>query len=518
MNLPLTAYVALSSASGVLNLYLCLYVYSRRYRYKEIAYFFIAYTATISIYCFASALMLLTTTLDQIKFWTTIQYVGMPISTTLGLLFVMHYLGIQLSKIKVFSLLIIPIITVIIVATNDLHNLHYKILEIDPILGAPYVQQEIGIWYMIHGTYTFSCMLAALLLAILHWKETAKVYRLELVSLILGQSIPMLMSLLYLLELTPEGIDPVPMILWLSSLLYLWSISSSRMFTLMPIAKNVIFNSINDGVIVLDESTQLIEFNQICEKYFSKLTNKLIGTNFHKAWKELTGDSFPVVLELTDDNQEVQLTIAETNRIYQVRISPLIKMKNRKGLILIFTDITELKELQMKLEYQANYDELTQIYNRRAYMEQCEQDFLLAQNNGEPFTVLLMDIDYFKKVNDTYGHHIGDDVLKHVVNVFKKQLTDRQVFARYGGEEFALSLNGYTALEAELLGNKLRKSLEKQNLHSSEGVIPVTLSMGVAETTQDTLETIGQLLNKADKALYSAKNSGRNQVQIYKET
>jgi hypothetical protein len=78
----------------------------------------------------------------------------------------------------------------------------------------------------------------------------------------------MLMALLYLLELTPEGIDPVPMVLWLSSLLYLWSISSSRMFTLMPIAKSIIFNSINDGVMVLDESIQLIEFNQICEKYF----------------------------------------------------------------------------------------------------------------------------------------------------------------------------------------------------------------------------------------------------------
>jgi hypothetical protein len=102
MNSPLTAYVALNSASGVLNLYLCLFVYFRRYRYKEMAYFFMAYTATITIYCFASALMLLTTTLEQIKFWTAIQYVGMPISTTLGLLFVMYYLGIHISKTNFF--------------------------------------------------------------------------------------------------------------------------------------------------------------------------------------------------------------------------------------------------------------------------------------------------------------------------------------------------------------------------------------------------------------------------------
>lgn len=182
---------------------------------------------------------------------------------------------------------------------------------------------------------------------------------------------------------------------------------------------------------------------------------------------------------------------------------------------MIFTDVTELRELQNKLEYQANYDELTQIFNRRAFMEQCEQDFAIAEQGFTPFTVVLMDIDHFKKVNDTYGHHIGDQLLKHVVTLFENQLTEGQVFARYGGEEFALSLNGYTALEAELLGNNLRKQLERQSLDSSEGNIPVTLSMGVAEAITGTKETVDQLLNKADKALYSAKQSGRNQVHVY---
>ncbi|SLC91255.1 PAS/PAC sensor-containing diguanylate cyclase [Mycobacteroides abscessus subsp. abscessus] len=91
------------------------------------------------------------------------------------------------------------------------------------------------------------------------------------------------------------------------------------------------------------------------------------------------------------------------------------------------------------------------------------------------------------------------------------------MFARYGGEEFALSLSGYTAIEAAALGNKLRKSLEIQNLHSAEGDIPVTFSMGVAEAIQEAKETVDQLLIKADKALYSAKQSGRNQVHVYTE-
>lgn len=516
MNSPLTTYITLISASGVLNAYLCLYVYFKRQSYKKIAYFFIAYTATIAIYCFSAAFSLLSTTLGQIKFWTTIQYIGMPISVILGLLFVMYYLGIHLSKIKIVALLILPIITSTMLATNDLHHLYYRVFEVDPILGAPYIKQEIGVWYMIHGAYIFLCMLAALLLAISYWKEISKIYRPQLLSLILEQFIPMVTAFLYLMELTPRDVDPVPMVLWLSSILYLWSISSSRMFTLMPIAKDIIFNSINDGVVVLDESFQVIEFNQICKKYFPKVNKNMIGKDFYKAWLELIGKDFPLLLDLESRSQEMQLMFEETKRIYQIRVSPLIEVGNNKGLILIFTDVTELKELQLKLEYQANYDGLTQIYNRRAFMDYCEQIFLEAKEKSIPFSVILMDIDYFKKVNDTYGHHIGDQLLKHVVTIFENQLTAEQIFARYGGEEFALSLNGYTATEAELLGNKLRKSIEGQSLSSSKGLISVTFSMGIAQAIPNKAETIDQLLNKADKALYSAKQAGRNQVHIYK--
>ena len=517
MNSQLLAYVALICTSGVLNLYLFSYVCVNRHRYKNIVHFFMFYTASITIYCFASAFSLLTTTLGQIKFWTIIQYVGMPISTPLGLLFVMKYLGIPISSKKAFSLLVIPLLTLVMVATNDWHHLHYRVYEIDSTLGAPYMHQEIGLWYMIHGVYIFTCMLVAFLLAISRWKETAKIYRPQLFSLILGQLIPMLTAFLYLIGFTPKGVDPVPMVLWLSSLLYLWSISSSRLFTLMPIAKDTIFNSISDGVIVLDESIRLVEFNQMSKEYFPQLNKTFIGRDFYELWHDLSGNNFPLELKLTSHLQEIEVATDETKRVYQIRTSPLLQMKNNKGLIMIFTDITELKRLQTKLHYQANYDDLTQIYNRRAFMESCEQDFTVAMEKTIPFTVILMDIDHFKKVNDTYGHQLGDQLLKHVVDICRHELTEDQVFARYGGEEFALYLNGYTAEQAEVLGNRLRKSLKKQDLHSSVGVIPVTFSMGIAQAIQGTMETVAQVLNKADKALYSAKQAGRNQVHIYTE-
>ncbi|MBT2657636.1 diguanylate cyclase [Bacillus sp. ISL-18] len=516
MNSQLTAYITLVCTSGVLNLYLCLYAYVKRHHYTNIAYFFILYTASITIYCFASAVGLMATTIEELKFWTIIQYIGMPFSPPLGLLFIMQYLGIKITKKRITALLTIPLISLLMVATNDWHHLHYRVFEIDPILGAPYIHQEIGIWYMIHGIFIFACMFVAFLLVIFHWRETDKVYRPQLISLLCGQLVPMLTAFVYLIGFTPAGIDPVPMVLWLSSLLYLWSINTSRMFTIMPVAKDAIFNSINDGVIVLDESYRLIEFNQACKNMFPPLNKSMFGLSFDRVWPMLSGGSSPFMLKEAASTWEMQLAVDHLERIYQVRTSSLQHANNSKGQLIIFTDITELKRLQVKLEHLAYYDELTQIFNRRAFFQQCEQEFSAAKKDSLPFTMILCDIDYFKRVNDTYGHHVGDQLLVHVVKVCQTQLKEDILFARYGGEEFVLALKGWTVVEGEVLANKLRKQVEAQPLLTTEGVISVTLSSGVAEAMEDTEETLHQLLNKADKALYSAKREGRNQVQVYR--
>lgn len=514
MNSQLTAFITLSCTSGVLNLYLCLYVFLQRYNYTKIAQLFISYTALIAVYCFASAFGLIATTLGTIKVWTAIQYVGMAFSTPLGLLFIMQYLGFRLTRKKIMALLAIPFISLIMVATNDIHHFHYRVFEIDPVLGTPYVYQEIGIWYIIHGMFTFGCMFVSFLLVLIHWKETTKAYRQQLIALMCGQLIPMITAFIYLLGLTPQGVDPVPMVLWASSFLYLWSINSSRLFRVMPVAKDAIFHSINDGVIVLDESERLIEFNQACSKVFPQLTRSMIGRDIRKAWLEVTGQTMPFTLEAAVNTQDIEIVLS--NHTYQVRITELQHVNHGKGLLLIFTDITELKELQRQLEQQAYYDELTQINNRRAFFQQCNQAYSEAGETSSAFTVILMDIDHFKNVNDTYGHAIGDQLLVHVVKVCQSVLKKGELFARYGGEEFVLALNYYTLSEGQALANLLCNSVESQPLMTTEGAIRATISCGVAEGTTGQ-ETLYQLLNNADKALYAAKQAGRNRVHVYLE-
>lgn len=514
----ITAYISIMCAAGVLNLFLGIYAYLKRHTYSNIVNYFIVYVVTITIYCFSSATGLLATNIEEIKFWTSVEYIGIALSPAFGLLFVLKYFGFQLSKSIVTAILTIPFITILMVATNDLHHLHYRVIEVDPLLGAPFIYQVEGFWYMVHGTVSFSYMFAAFLLACSRWKETNKVYRPQLITLIVGQLVPIIAIFLYLIDAAPRGLDPVPMTLWITSSLYLWSIKSSRLFTTMPIDKDTIFNNINDGVLVLDSSKQLIEYNKAFQKMFPKINRKMLGLNFLSMWQSRTNERFPYDFEQLPITKELSIGKTEGKKIYQIRISPLRYLKKSKGYLIIFTDITELKELQLQLERQAYYDELTQIYNRRAFFKQCEQDYATAIKDSSPFTVILLDIDHFKKVNDTYGHHVGDEVIIHVVNACKTKLPDDALFARYGGEEFVIALNGYNQSYGLALATDICKFVESQYCVTEEVVLNITISLGVAEASHETEETLLQLINKADQALYAAKKAGRNRAEAYEET
>ncbi|WP_254178156.1 MULTISPECIES: diguanylate cyclase [unclassified Planococcus (in: firmicutes)] len=506
-------YLTLICTSTVFILFLLIYVFRKRHNYSEIAHYFLLYTAAIGIYCFASGMALMANTLGQMKFWTIIQYVGMPFSAPLGLLFIMRYLGINVTRTGFWSLMIVPSITLFMVITNDWHGLHYRVFEADPAMGMPFIYQEIGTWYAVHGLYIFSCMFVAFGLLLSKWKETARAYLPQLVALLFGQLLPMLTAFLYLIGVTPSGLDPVPMVLWLSSVLYFWAISSSTLFAIMPVAKDIIFNNIKDGVIVLDKSHRLIEFNRAAKNSFPLLDKSMYGMEFQSIWLRLAGERFPVELASTG-LQEIQAVIGHSERIYQISASTMKHGGSSEGLLLIFTDVTELKKLQEQLERQAFYDELTQVYNRRAFLRQCEENFAEAIESSAPFSVILMDIDHFKAINDTYGHDIGDQVLVHIAQICRNKLQEGQIFARYGGEEFVLALKGHTVEKAEQVGNELRNYLQLHPLVTGERRISATVSMGVAQSTNGSLQ---QLLKKADIALYAAKQNGRDQVSVYKK-
>jgi diguanylate cyclase len=157
---------------------------------------------------------------------------------------------------------------------------------------------------------------------------------------------------------------------------------------------------------------------------------------------------------------------------------------------------------------EARTDALTHLPNRRAFDDELSRRLSQYRRQGTPFGVLLIDVDRFKLVNDTYGHHIGDQVLKGVAEALRTTVRDCDLVARYGGEEFAMLLSGNTCDEFMQAAERVRRAVEQREVACDSGKLQATVSCGVAEIQSG--EDAGSLVRRADEALYASKSDGRN--------
>ncbi len=174
-------------------------------------------------------------------------------------------------------------------------------------------------------------------------------------------------------------------------------------------------------------------------------------------------------------------------------------------------DITELKLREFELQRLATTDPLTGALNRRRFMEGGEKELRRGRRYDVPVSVILFDVDHFKKINDTYGHASGDEVLRHLVKVAQETMREHDLLCRYGGEEFAVVFPESDSAAAEVAAMRLRVAIEKSQIQTENGVVRTTVSIGGTQVDvhNDSLESA---LSRADAALYEAKNAGRNKV------
>ncbi|MCP4136366.1 MAG: diguanylate cyclase [bacterium] len=192
-------------------------------------------------------------------------------------------------------------------------------------------------------------------------------------------------------------------------------------------------------------------------------------------------------------------------RIFSINISLL--SVDDQGYVITFTDVTELEQRSMKLEEKASYDPLTKIFNRSKFDELLVSEIERSQRYYNSLSIIFFDIDHFKRINDTYGHQIGDSVLRNLAFLVQRNIRKADIFARWGGEEFVLVLPQTEVKGAAIVAEKLRVSIRQFEF---EEVGQVTISFGVTSLT-DT-DTAEELLSRSDKALYKAKEAGRDRV------
>ena len=175
----------------------------------------------------------------------------------------------------------------------------------------------------------------------------------------------------------------------------------------------------------------------------------------------------------------------------------------------------ELSRTKQQLQHMAEFDFLTNLNNRRSLLQYGSYIFKLAAEHQQIFSVLLFDIDHFKKVNDSFGHAAGDMVLKEVCQLIKKTFRDNDYSARYGGEEFAVVLLEANAEKAMTAAEKIRKVVEEHVFFINEQQsIQLTISIGICVYNRS-LNSFDQVLNNSDNALYEAKENGRNCIRMF---
>ena len=226
--------------------------------------------------------------------------------------------------------------------------------------------------------------------------------------------------------------------------------------------------------------------------------------------------SAPLLTVEPDESIEPVASLMTLNRVRRI---PVVKGGELQGIV-SYRDLTNalrksfnlLAEETEKLTDRVNRDSLTGLYNKRYIAEQLDYHMELSKRSGNPMAVIMMDIDYFKKINDIYGHVCGDHVLKEVAEILSEKSRSINIVGRYGGEEFIILGPIGSEKSSVYLAERLRVLVEKRKFSCDGKNFNITISAGVAVWNPE-IKSADALVKMADNALYTAKRSGRNQVR-----
>ncbi len=177
--------------------------------------------------------------------------------------------------------------------------------------------------------------------------------------------------------------------------------------------------------------------------------------------------------------------------------------------------LLELRKSKEQLQQLALTDPLTQLGNRAVFDTSIKHATACMHRAGSPYSLLMIDLDHFKKFNDNYGHQAGDTVIRNVANAIKTSARDADICCRYGGEEFAVILPDTSASNAQVLAERIHQQVAKVSNHQAIGQMAITVSIGISCADADRISHPKQLIEEADRALYQAKDNGRNRTETW---
>ncbi len=425
------------------------------------------------------------------------------------------------------------LVVLTIAMTNDLHRLIYVAVTPNPTPTYPHqLHYE-------HGPVFFAAMIAiyffmALMAIRTLWAaiQAPPVHRAQFVGLLVSAMVPWAANAAYnLAGIRVLGFDPTPLAYVVVPVIYSFLVSRNQFLALAPVALGAVVAAHPDGILVVSGTGLIAEANAAMRAIFEG--RQLVG----KSFSELGTTFGPADRASLFDGSELVRRWRRGERTYEVRTVVVDAVRRSKSVAYVLRDITDylraqeslhvstrlMEErleanlrLQAQLHEMAHRDSLTGLNNRRILDAIADRLVEGADAVGRSLVAVSLDLDHFKRLNDTFGHKAGDDALVAMASVLARSLRPGEVAVRMGGEEFLVLMPYADIEEARARAEAWRAVIRAQPVATSQGAAEITFSAGIA-AYPDTAASFEQMLQQADKAVYAAKRAGRNRVVVARQ-
>jgi len=469
--------------------------------------------AMISTFLFGYILELISNNKEEAYLGLKIMDVSSSFLSVFVFFFVADFCNVKIRPVIIKILMLsVPSLLAVFMWTGDLHLLIYRgcyfTLELNH-----HIDFSPGPLYFLTNLYPLFCLVLCLALLIHQMFKWKNKYRKQLLILLICIAVPLLGDFFYYIAFV-SGMNKyqfyfTPFSLVIMSFLLYLGIMRFNIFEIISMATSTAMEHIKEGFVLIDEHNNYLYSNPAAIVIIPGISKVTRGDSIFLAegWPDELGDL---------KRESVEFSVKENGpKYFRASINPVFsKGQNLKAKIILIADITDSVNLMKELESAAYIDSLTGLYNRKHFLKLATVDIERAIRMNQTIYTGMLDLDFFKKVNDTYGHAAGDLILKATAGIIHNTIRSYDLLGRFGGEEFVLLCTDLEPSEAFTLMERIRENME-DSITVYEGVeIKITCSIGLAKFDRN--DSLESAIKNADEALYVAKNSGRNQVQLYR--
>ncbi len=483
-----------------------LYVAIYKSKIEKNAYF-VYLLVHLAIYSAGMIIELTAKSPTQLRTGVVVEYMGFPFITSFVFLFVRQHINKPIkNKWVIAGLFFIPVLSFILVYTNNLIVFYFNNFTLITDSRINFNEFQYTKFYILLYTYLYFMILLSCVCVSRHFWKGNKFIRKKIIFLKVALLLDLLLGLLSLVYFTANSINFVPLFT-MSACIYVKILHFS-----IPDTRGNVLEKMRDGYILVDEENNYLDANKIALNIFPELKEAKLESNL---FNYIQSSQLNVLKNKEVKQTEFSLIDKSGNiKNYLVNVSTVTSKKMSAIHSWLIYDITDSKKMLADLECLANFDALTGVCNRDYFFSEIKKIFNGNKDKKKSFAIIMIDIDFFKEINDKYGHACGDKTLKDVASTLNKNIRKNDLVARYGGEEFVVYIDNTSYNNALNIGEKLRNAVKEKSFTYQGESYEVTISIGISLFDYKKHVNVSDVLKEADKRLYIAKNSGRNCVVI----